>query len=154
MDIPSKVLEINGFKEFNPMQKKVVKKGLGKSVVVSSPTASGKTIIAELFALESIINDSKKVMYTCPLRALASEHYTDFKKKFNELKIKTTISTGELDSRSSHLGKFDLIFTTYEKADSLFRHKTDWLQSIGTLVVDEIHELDSDRGPTLEMLIT
>ncbi|MCK4884238.1 MAG: hypothetical protein KAS30_05175, partial [Candidatus Diapherotrites archaeon] len=36
----------------------------------------------------------------------------------------------------------------------LIRHNPHWLDSVGLLIVDEIHELDSDRGPTLEMVIT
>jgi helicase len=105
--------------------------------------------------LHSIINEGKKVVYTCPLRALASEHHRDFKNKYgSNLKVKATISTGDFDSPSTHLANFDLVFTTYEKLDSLIRHQANWLNKIGALVVDEIHEIDSDRGPTLEMLIT
>ena len=54
------------------MQKKCLDK-LNNSLVVSAP-ASGKTIVAELFFLQSVLNEKKKVVYTCPLRALASEH--------------------------------------------------------------------------------
>ena len=55
MKLESKILELNGLKEFNPMQKKVLKKKIFESnLVLSSPTASGKTLIAELIALNSI----------------------------------------------------------------------------------------------------
>jgi len=37
---------------------------------------------------------------------------------------------------------------------SLLRHKAQWLDEVGCLIVDEIHELDSDRGPVLEIAIT
>lgn len=156
MKIEQQVLDANGFKDFNPMQKAAIQKGcLEKNLVISSPTASGKTVVAELAALHSILQRKRKVVYTCPLRALANEHYNDFKKKYaKQLNIKATISTGDFDSSSSYLQNYDIIFTTYEKLDSLIRHRTDWLSSIGLLVIDEIHELDSDRGPTLEMLIT
>ena len=156
MDIPHQVLSLNGFASFNPMQAAALKKGLfEKSLVVSAPTAAGKTVVAELAALHSIIHDKRKVVYTCPLRALASEHYRDFKRKYAQpLNIRAAISTGDLDSNSNYLSNYDLIYSTYEKLDSLTRHNAFWLQSIGLLVVDEIHELDSDRGPTLEMVIT
>jgi len=149
--IPEQVLLANKFESFNPMQKKCLDK-LEKSLVVSAPTASGKTIVAELFSLQSVLNEKQKVIYTCPLRALASEHYKDFKKKYPEIKF--SISTGDLDSSSSYLKKFDVIFTTYEKLASLLRHKAEWLNAVGTIIVDEIHELDSDRGPVLEIALT
>jgi len=152
------VLKANGFVDFNPMQKKAIEKGFNKNLVVSAPTASGKTIVAELFMLEEVLNKNKKVIYTCPLRALASEHYADFKKKYStqgsDSKIKFAVSTGDLDSSSSYLKNFDVIMTTYEKLASLLRHKAEWLNDVGGIIIDEIHELDSDRGPVLEIALT
>ncbi|MBT7241662.1 MAG: DEAD/DEAH box helicase [Candidatus Diapherotrites archaeon] len=151
MDVSKSVLIANNFPKYNPMQEKCLDK-LTNSLVVSAPTASGKTIIAELFILEQVINEGKKVIYTCPLRALASEHYKDFKRKYPDITF--ALSTGDMDSSSSYLKKFDVIFTTYEKLASLLRHKTEWLQRVGCIIVDEIHELDSDRGPVLEIALT
>ncbi len=155
MDVVIKAKELNKI-EFNPMQKKALNEGLFDSnVIVSSPTASGKTLIAEITALNSVVNKKKKVIYACPLKALASEHFQEFKKKYsNELKIRTTISTGDFDSNSKYLQNYDVIFTTYEKTESLLRHKAEWLSSVGLLIVDEIHEIDSNRGPTIEIMIT
>ena len=51
----------------------------GKSLVISSPTASGKTLIAMMAAFKKIKERGKKVVYLTPLRALASEKYTEFK---------------------------------------------------------------------------
>ena len=45
----------------------------GKSVVLVSPTASGKTLIAELSGLKHILEKNGKVIYLTPLRALANE---------------------------------------------------------------------------------
>ncbi len=156
MNIEREVLALNSFKSFNPLQKKALKKDIfSKNVVVSAPTASGKTIIAELCALNTIINKKKKVIYTCPLKALASEHFNEFKKKYSKpLNVRVALSTGDLDSSSKHLANYDLVFATNEKVDSLIRHRANWLSSVGLLVVDEVHELDSDRGATLEMVIS
>src|SRR3989338_278255 len=156
MDVINLVKEHNAFDSYNPMQQKVLDAGLlEKNIVVSSPTASGKTVVAELAALQSILINRKKVIYTCPLRALASEHYNDFKRKYSEpLDIKCVLSTGDLDSSGKFLSSKDVIFTTFEKLNSLLNHNADWLSQIGLLAVDEIHSLGTDRGVTLEMVIT
>ncbi len=154
MDIPALVRSANGFSSFNPLQEKALKTPLfDQSTVVASPTASGKTVLAELCALDSIIQKRQKVVYTCPLRALASEHYSDFKRKYANLKIRFSLSTGDLDSSAKYLENYDFVFTTNEKLDSLIRHRAEWLQSVGLLIVDEVHLLGSDRGPTLEIVI-
>jgi helicase len=154
MNIEKIVLEKNNFSEFNPMQKKVINsKWVEKNLVVSSPTASGKTIISELFALNSILNKKQKVLFTCPLRALASEHFNEFKEKYSDL-FRLTVSTGDFDSSSKYLLNYDLIFCTNEKLESLLRHKASWLSNIGALIIDEVHEIDSSRGPTIEIIIT
>jgi len=107
IDVPEIVLGANGFPSFNPMQEQCIKKGFEKNLLVSAPTASGKTIVAELFMLHQAINENKKVVYTCPLRALASEHYADFKRKYSGQgsahDLKFALSTGDLDSNSSYL---------------------------------------------------
>ncbi len=156
MDIEKKLLSLNEFRSFNPLQKAALgKKIFEKNIVISAPTASGKTVIAELCALNTIINKKKKVIYTCPLKALASEHYSEFKRRYSKpLHIRVALSTGDFDSSSKYLSNYDLIFATNEKVDSLIRHRAQWLSRVGLLVADEIHELDSDRGATLEMVIS
>ncbi len=150
------LMKINNFSELNPMQKKALKKNIFEgNLIISAPTASGKTFIAELLMIDALIKSNRKIVYTAPLKALANEHYRRFKKLYSrKFNIKVTISTGDFDSPSNYLAKFDVIYTTYEKLDSLIRHNAHWLSQIGMLVVDEIHELDSDRGATIELLAT
>ena len=52
----------------------------GKNFVVAAPTASGKTLIAEIAMLKSVIWDRKKTIYIAPMRALVREKYSEFKK--------------------------------------------------------------------------
>jgi len=120
------------------------------NLVVSSPTGSGKTAIALMAALDAV-KRGKKAVFTCPLRALASEHYNTFKKIKG---VKCALSIGDLDSRDPYLQNYDLIITSYEKLDSLMRHKSKFIPDTAVLVADEIHLLDTDRGATLETIIT
>jgi len=143
-------------KELRPAQLKSIKKGLldGKNLLVCTPTASGKTLIAELAALKSIIEGKGKTVYIVPLKALASEKHKDFKKRYGSL-AKIALSIGDIDSSDPYLVEYDLIICTAEKFDSLIRHHAYWISSIKTVVVDEIHLMnDPGRGPTLEILIT
>lgn len=142
--------------ELRPAQEKAVKAGLleGKSLLVCTPTASGKTLIAELAALSAILNGNGKAVYIVPLKALASEKFKDFKKRYGGL-IKIALSIGDLDSADSYLADYNLIICTSEKLDSLLRHHSPWLRSVSVVVIDEVHLLnDPGRGPTLEILIT
>jgi helicase len=151
------VLKKSGLTELYPPQADAIENGLldlGKSFIISVPTASGKTLISELLAVKSILERGGKCLYIVPLRALATEKLEDFK-KYEDIGIKSAISTGEYDSKDPWLANFDIIVTTSEKADSLLRHKSEWLADVKVLVVDEIHLInDGYRGPTLEVTIS
>ncbi|MCK5282621.1 MAG: DEAD/DEAH box helicase [Nanoarchaeota archaeon] len=142
--------------ELRPAQKKAVNSGLfeDKNLLVCTPTASGKTLIAEMAAVKNILEGVGKAVYIVPLKALANEKFKDFKKKYGGM-FRIALSIGDMDSADSYLMDYDLIFTTSEKLDSLIRHHSPWLKYVKTVIVDEVHLLnDAGRGPTLEILIT
>jgi helicase len=153
-EIITKILDINKYNKLNPMQE-LAKEHIGKSTVVTTPTASGKTTVFEMYMLDCLINKKKKVVYISPLKALTTEHFLETKKKYaNELNVKIGISTGDLDSSSKFIESYDVLFLTYEKFDSIIRHMPSFLNTVGLLTIDEIHELGSNRGATLEVIIT
>lgn len=150
------VLEKQKIKEFRPAQKKALEAGLleGRNLLVCTPTASGKTLIAEMAAGKSILESKGKAVYIVPLVALANEKAKDFKKKYEHL-FKVALSVGDFDSSDPHLMDYDLIICTAEKLDSLIRHQAPWLRFVNVIIIDEVHLLnDISRGPTLEILIT
>jgi len=156
--LPEKAYEIlsQDIKKLLPCQEKSVKKGLfeGKNLLVCTPTASGKTLIAELAFCKAIFEGKGKAIYIVPLKALASEKNKDFLKRYGKV-MRIALSIGDFDSVDSYLMDYDLIITTSEKLDSLIRHHTPWLNLVSTVIFDEIHLLnDPGRGPTLEILIT
>lgn len=141
---------------FRPAQEKSIKAGLleGNHLLVCTPTASGKTLVAELSMVKSILEGKGKAIYIVPLKALANEKFKDFKKRYG-LFCNVALSIGDLDSADSYLETYDIIVCTAEKLDSLIRHHAPWLGRVATVVVDEVHLLnDPGRGPTLEILIT
>ena len=146
----------SGIKEFRPAQQKAIDAGLlqGKNLLICTPTASGKTLIAEMAAGKAILEGKGKAVYIVPLVALASEKAKDFKKKYESL-FKVALSVGDFDSSDPHLMDYDLIMCTAEKLDSLIRHHAPWLRFVSVVIVDEVHLLnDVSRGPTLEVLLT
>jgi len=95
IDIPDAVKGFyteSGISELYPPQEKAVEAGLleGRNILAAVPTASGKTMIAEMAMLKSIINGGK-CLYIVPLRALASEKYARFK-EFQELGVQAGVS--------------------------------------------------------------
>jgi len=152
-------LKSEGYTELYPPQKDAVEAGVldGKSVLVSVPTASGKTLIAMLAAISHLSKNKSKVIYLTPLRALASEKFEEFKKleKINGSKIKVAISTGDSNSTDNKLEDADVIILTNETMDAMMTFQKSWIYEIGLVVSDEIHLIgDSGRGPTLEMILT
>lgn len=157
-DIPDELFSIlsSDYSTLRPAQEKAIKKGLfsGKNLLVCTPTSSGKTLVAELAALRSIIKREGKAVYIVPLKALATEKHREFREKYGKI-AKIGLSIGDLDSKDYHLAEYDLIIVTSEKMDSLIRHGPPWIKEIGVVIVDEIHLMnDPGRGPTLEILIT
>jgi helicase len=163
LDLPESAIEFlksEGLTKLYPPQNDAIKAGLlkGKSVLVSAPTASGKTLIATLAIISYLSKNKGKVIYLSPLRALAAEKFLEFK-KLEKIsignKIKVGISTGDYENIEKKLEKNNILILTNEKMDSIIRHGAEWIDEIGLVISDEIHLIgDDSRGPTLEMILT
>lgn len=143
------------FPNLTPIQEKSINSGLlnGKSLLACAPTASGKTLVATM-AIVNILEKGKAI-YVVPLKALAKEKFNEYTSLLENTSYQVAISTGNTDSDSGYLSKYDLLVLTSEKLDSLLRHRIDWLDKVKTVVIDEIHLLnDTSRGPTLEIILT
>ena len=163
LSLPDSAIEFlksQGYEKLYPPQADCMKSGLldGKSILVSAPTASGKTLIAMIAMLNYLSKHKGKVIYLSPLRALAAEKFSEFK-KLEKIsigkKIKTSISTGDFEHIEKNLENSNVLILTNEKMDSIIRHGAEWIEDIGLVISDEIHLIgDESRGPTLEMILT
>ena len=154
-------LESSGYVSLYPPQEEAIKSGVleGENLVLATPTASGKTLVAMMAAMKTI-SKGGKVVYLAPLRALASEKFAEFKQAFADVKktsrtrVKVLISTGDYDSSGESLGTGDVIVLTNERFDSILRHRATWIDQVALFIADEVHLVgEAHRGPTLEMIL-
>ncbi|MCS7111751.1 MAG: DEAD/DEAH box helicase [Sulfolobales archaeon] len=154
--IMARGLRDRGIVDFKPPQLEALQNGLlnGYSIVVSAPTASGKTLIGEMALVNAVLKGFKGI-YTSPLKALAYEKFNEFK-SWEKYGIRITISTGDYevtDEELARLENYDIIVSTYERLDSIMRRNPVWLKKVGTLVIDELHMIgDENRGHIVEMI--
>ena len=138
-----------GIEQLYPPQAETVDAGIcaGENVMAAIPTASGKTLIAQL----AMLTANGPGLYIVPLRALATEKHATF----SELPgVDVGIATGDYDSPAAELADHDIVVATSEKVDSAIRSGASWVDDIGCVVVDEVHLLgQADRGPTLEVTL-
>jgi len=147
-------LRSEGVDSLYPPQAEAVEAGVtkGENLVASVPTASGKTLIAQL-AMISAIDRGGTALYIVPLRALASEKAAEFE-ALESLGIDVGVSTGNYEASGEWLSSKDLVVATSEKVDSLVRNGASWVENLGCVVSDEVHLIDDpERGPTLEVTL-
>ena len=106
-------LEKKGYESLYPPQNDAIKTGVlqGKNLLLATPTASGKTLVAMMAAIKAIQRGGK-VVYLAPLRALASEKYRRIQGNLDQIKkpgtqrskLRVFISTGDFDSSGESLG--------------------------------------------------
>jgi helicase len=146
-----------------PVQSLSVENGLfkGQNQLVTSVTATGKTLIAELAGIENILRKKGRMLYLVPLVALANQKYDQFTKRYSPIGLKTSIRVGSARIKTAKNASMkrtldsDIIVGTYEGLDYLLRTgSADLLGKIGTVVIDEVHTIeDSERGHRLDGVI-
>ena len=128
----------------------------GRSLVISSPTSSGKTFVGEMAAMRAAFA-GKRVLYLTPLRALAEEKYETFRARYGTYGVKVVVATRdrrEFDQDIEH-GDFHLAVLVYEKLAQLLVRHPHLLRTVALVVVDELQMLgDPERGSGLELTLT
>ena len=110
------------------------------SVVVSAPTGSGKTLIAD-YIIEKHKNDDKRIIYTAPIKALSNQKYKDFSKEYGENKI--GLMTGDIVINPSA----KILIMTTEIYRNMSISKDEGIKNIAYVIFDEIHYInDRERG--------
>lgn len=156
-----------------PQRRALAEKGLlgssRRAVVISLPTSSGKTLIAEfriLQALNQFDQERGWVAYLVPTRTLVNQITRRLRRDFEPLNIivEQVSPALEIDNIESDLlqqrdqnQEFRVLVSTPEKLDLMLRQG--WENKIGRpltlVVVDEAHNLQNiHRGLKLELLLS
>lgn len=118
-----------------------------QSLLISAPTGSGKTLIAET-AVEKALSQGKNVIYTAPIKALSNQKFRDFQSLFGPEKV--GILTGDV---AINAGAPLLIMTTEIYRNSLFEN-SERIKNTSWVIFDEVHYLDdAERGTVWEEAI-
>jgi replicative superfamily II helicase len=147
------------FERFNRMQAETLPALLDttENVVVSAPTASGKTAIAEV-AICRTLDAGGTALFLAPLRALTQKVERKWE-RFEELGYSVYVVTGERDLDPRQAERADVLVMTPEKADSATRkhdsRRYEFIADVDCCIIDEVHLLDADgRGSVLEVTIS
>jgi helicase len=151
-------LHADGLKYLLPIQQEAIKHYRlldGKSLLVSGPTSSGKTLCGELASLSALGRNRKAVILT-PLKAIAFEKYNEFRRRYRKLKLRILIVSADFPENKERFrkGEYDLAIVVYEMFNALTVTSLAPLESIGVVVFDEFQMVaTADRGLSIESIL-
>ena len=148
-EIKKDILRRGNLGEFFPHQESTIEEIIKnkENYIIVAPTSSGKTlpivVLVELYASES-----KKVLFTVPLKKLVKSQQEYFRKLLPENIFVTKI--GDNDAFDG-----DVVIGTFEQVYRAILHQSARINEFGLVVFDDFHVLyDASRGFTLEKAIT
>ena len=116
-----------------------------ENVLVCAHTSSGKTVVAE-YGIALGKRNSKRVLYTSPIKALSNQKFREFKKKFGDVGILTGDVSINPDAQC-------LIMTTEILQSSLYKN-SELLNQVEWVIFDEVHYInDNERGHVWEEIL-
>ena len=147
-----------GIEELFPPQAEALPHALsGRNVMLTIPTASGKSLVAHLAIVHRLTSDLEgaRALYVVPLKALATEKVAELREIASSVGLRVGLAIGDRGSETGMIEEADILVCTSEKLDSLLRTRSELMDRVGIVVSDEFHLLhDPGRGPTLEVLLS
>lgn len=116
-------------------------------VLVSAPTSSGKTIVAE-YAIFRALRDGTKVLYTTPLKALSNQKYHDFVRAYGEATVGLVTGENTINDDAP------VVVMTTEILRNLIYEDPARLDLVRYVILDEVHYIDDfPRGSVWEEIV-
>ncbi|MBI4449292.1 DEAD/DEAH box helicase [Candidatus Woesearchaeota archaeon] len=110
------------------------------SVLVSAPTGSGKTLIAD-YIIDRDIKQGKCVIYTGPIKALSNQKYRDFCREYGHENV--GILTGDVVINPNGT----ILVMTTEVYRNMVLVNDPLIENVSYVIFDEVHFIsDPDRG--------
>lgn len=129
----------------------------GESLLVISPTSSGKTFIGEMAAIRTTSAGGKAV-FLLPYKALVNEKYQEFSTLYGSKVGMTVIRcSGDYSDHTANFlhGKYDIAILTFEMFLNIVVTNSSVLNQIELVVLDEAQFItDPTRGINVELLLT
>jgi ATP-dependent RNA helicase HelY len=135
--------------DLDPFQRQAIEKldaGRG-GVLVSAPTSSGKTIVAE-YAIFRALREGAKVLYTTPLKALSNQKFHDFVRAYGESVVGLVTGENTINDDAP------VVVMTTEILRNLIYEDPGRLDLVRYVVLDEVHYIDDfPRGSVWEEIV-
>jgi superfamily II RNA helicase len=117
------------------------------NVLVSAPTGSGKTLIAN-YAIGRVLERGERAFYTTPLKALSNQKYKELCELYGDERV------GLLTGDTSVNRGADVIVMTTEVLRNMLLTESEQLTTLGLVILDEVHYLqDPFRGGVWEEVL-
>ncbi|MGH8926539.1 MAG: DEAD/DEAH box helicase [Acidimicrobiia bacterium] len=119
----------------------------GVTVVVTAPTGSGKTLVAEA-AVVLALAEGKRAFYTTPIKALSNQKFGDL------VEVHGRDRVGLLTGDNVVNGDASVVVMTTEVLRNMIYAGSDALEEVAVVILDEVHYLqDRFRGAVWEEII-
>ena len=119
----------------------------GVNVLVSAPTGSGKTLIAN-YAIGRAFEREQRAFYTTPLKALSNQKYHELCALYGASRV------GLLTGDTSINRLAPVVVMTTEVLRNMLLTESDQIRDLGLVVLDEVHYLqDPFRGGVWEEVL-
>ncbi len=117
------------------------------NVLVSAPTGSGKTLVAN-YAIGRILDRAQRAFYTTPLKALSNQKYKELCELFGGENV------GLLTGDTTINRNAEIIVMTTEVLRNMLLTESEQLRTLGLVILDEVHYLqDPFRGGVWEEVL-
>jgi Superfamily II RNA helicase len=120
----------------------------GFDLLVSAPTGSGKTLIAEV-RIQDILEKGGRVWYASPIKALSNDKYREFKRLFGQENVGIMTGDRKENTKAPIIVGTTEIFRNIIIEEGLVREP-----DVDFIVLDEAHWIsDKERGVVWEETI-